>query len=117
VARILIVDDEANFRSVLRIALAARGYDVTEAANGADALAILNADTPHLVLLDWNMDGLDGLQTCRAIRNWLNIPVIMVTSRKQSSREQALAAGANDYVTKPFELDYLMTRVESALSR
>ncbi len=116
-ARILIVDDEAKFRTVLRIALAARGYDVREAESGADALAILHADTPQLVLVDWNMRGLDGLETCRAIREWLNIPIIMVTSRNQSGRNRALAAGADDYVTKPFDLDYLMARVESALSR
>ena len=116
-ARILIVDDETQFRTALRIALAARGYDVREAASGADALAILHADTPQLVLVDWNMRGLDGPQTCRAIREWWNIPIIMVTSRNQNGKNQALAAGADDYVTKPFELDDLMTRVESALSR
>ena len=115
-ARILIVDDEPQFRRGLRIALAARGHDVREAASGADALTMLRADTPQLILVDWQMPGLDGLQTCRAIRRWLNIPIIMVTSRNQSGREQALAAGADDYVTKPFELDFLMARVECALS-
>jgi len=117
VARILIVDDEPQFRRVLRIALVARGHQVREAASGKDALELLRTDVPQLVLVDWNMQGLDGLQTCRAIRTWLSIPIIMVTSHSQNGRDQALTAGADDYVTKPFEIDYLLTRVESALSR
>jgi two-component system KDP operon response regulator KdpE len=117
VARILIVDDEPQFRRVLRIALGTRGYDVREAASGADALAILRSDPAQLVLVDWQMPGLDGLQTCRAIRAWSDVPIIMVTSRDQKGRDQALAAGADDYVTKPFKLDELMAHVESALSR
>lgn len=116
VARILIVDDEAQFRRVLRIALATRGHDVREAASGADALAILHADPAQLVLLDWQMPGLDGLQTCHAIRAWSNVPIIMVTSRDQNGRDQALAAGACDYVSKPFELDRLISSVDRALS-
>lgn len=116
-ARILIVDDEVRFRRVLRIALAARGHDIWEAGSGSEALSILRTGTPQLVLVDWQMPGLDGLQTCRAIRGWLNIPIIMVTSRSQDDRDQALAAGADDYMTKPVALDDLMARVASALSR
>ncbi len=88
-----------------------------EAASGTDALRILREHPPQLVLVDWQMPGLDGLQTCRAIRGWLSIPIIVVTSKDQDGRDQALAAGADDYVTKPFELDYLMAHVENALSR
>lgn len=115
-ARILIVDDDPQFRRVLRIALLAKGHEVREAASGADALTIVSTDTPQLALVDWQMPGLDGLQTCRAIHRSSDIPVIMVTAKNQSDREEALAAGAVDYVTKPFEFDYLMTRVEFALS-
>ena len=116
-ARILIVDDEPQFRRVLRIALGTRGHDVREAASGRDALELLHDDPAQLVLVDWQMPGLDGLQTCRAIRGWLDVPIIMVTSRDQKGRDLALAAGAIDYVTKPFDLDYLVSRVESALAR
>ena len=96
--------------------LATRGHDVREAASGADAMAILHADAAQLVLIDWQMPGLDGLQTCRAIRKWSDVPIIMVTSRDQTGRDQALAAGACDYVTKPFELERLMSSVDRALS-
>ena len=111
-ASILIVDDEPQFRRVLRVALAARGHEVREAANGADALDILRSKPSELVLVDWQMPGLNGLETCRAIRGWLKVPIIMVTSKGQNLREQALAAGADDYVTKPFELDHLMAHVD-----
>jgi DNA-binding response OmpR family regulator len=80
-------------------------------------VAIVSTDTPQLALVDWQMPEMDGLETCCAIHRSSDIPVIMVTSRNQSDREKALAAGAVDYVTKPFDFDHLMTRVESALSR
>ena len=116
-ATILIVDDEPHFRRVLTIALSAMGHHVCEAASGTAALATLHLDTPELVLVDWQMPGLDGLQTCRAIRKLFNVPIIMMTSKNQSGREQALAAGADEYVTKPFDFNDLMISVESALSR
>lgn len=116
-AVILVVDDEPQFRRVMRIALEARGYDVREAGSGPDALAMVEKDVPQLVLLDWQMPGPNGLEICRTLRDSLRIPVIVVTSKNRSGREQAIAAGANDYITKPFEFDYLMARVESVLSR
>ena len=116
-ATVLIVDDEPHFCRVLKIALFAMGHHVCEAASGTAALAALHLDTPELVLVDWQMPGLDGLQTCRAIRKFFNVPIIMVTSKNQGGCEQALAAGADEYVTKPFDFNDLMTCAESALSR
>lgn len=116
-ARILIIDDEPRFRRALRLALDARGHEVIEAESGVDALASLQSRVPHVILLDWQMQGLDGLQMCRAIRASFDVPIIMVTSRDTSGRDQALAAGAVDYITKPFELDELLWHVNSALSR
>jgi len=116
-ASILIVDDEPQFRRVLKIALGAKGYAVGEASGGADAITLVRRDHFQLVLLDWQMPGLDGLETCHALREFSAIPIIMLTSKGESGREQALGAGADDYVSKPFELDRLLARVESALAR
>lgn len=115
-AKILIVDDEPQFRRALRVALGAKGYEIREAARGGDALNLIQTEIPDLVLVDWRMEGLDGIQTCRAIRVGSDVPIIMVTS-KRGGRSEALAAGANDYLTKPFGIDDLLARIESALCR
>lgn len=104
----MIVDDESAFRRAIRIALRTRGHDVIEACSGRDALSLLETEMPALILLDWQMPGLDGLETCRAIRASFDIPIVMVTSRGESGRGQAMAAGATGYVTKPFGLDELL---------
>lgn len=114
--KILIIDDQPQFRLALRLALGANGYEIREAASGSDALNLMQTEVPDLVLLDWQMPGIDGLQTCRAIRIGSEVPIIMVTS-KRGRRSQALAAGANDYLTKPFRVEDLLSRVESALSQ
>jgi len=119
-ATILIIDDEAAFRRALRLALGASGHEVIEAATGAEALEYLRTQVPELILLDWQMPGLDGLQACRAIRSACAAPIIMLTGRPlgpdKSCRGQALAAGAVDYVTKPFELSDLLAHVDGALA-
>ena len=115
-AKILIIDDEPQFRRVLRLALGASGHAIREMANGSDALNLMQTEIPDLVLLDWQMAGLDGLQTCRAIRAKSDVPIIMVTS-KPDGRSLALASGATDYLTKPFSVIDLLQRIESALSR
>jgi DNA-binding response OmpR family regulator len=111
VARILIVDDENGFRRAIRIALHARGHQVIEAANGLDALTLLRAELPELILLDWQMPGFDGLATCRAIRASSDVPIVIVTSHAECGRDRALAAGATGYITKPFALDELLAHV------
>jgi two-component system, OmpR family, KDP operon response regulator KdpE len=119
VAKILIIDDEPHFRRALRVALQVRGYEICEAARGIDGLKLIQAellDLLDLVLVDWQMEGLDGLQTCREIRTESDVPIIMLTA-KHGGRSQALAAGADDYLTKPFSMDDLAVRIESAMSR
>jgi DNA-binding response OmpR family regulator len=113
---ILIVDDQPPFRRALRLALEAAGYKIREAANGADAMKMVRTDSPDLVLLDWLMPDVDGIQLCRSIRSTSDAPIIMVTSRKDG-RSLALAAGADDYLTKPFDFRDLRLRIEFALSR
>ena len=100
----------------MRLALGASGHVIQEMANGSDALKLMQTEIPDLVLLDWQMAGLDGLQTCRAIRAKSDVPIIMVTS-KPDGRSLALASGATDYLTKPFSVIDLLERIESALSR
>ena len=113
--KILIVDDERQFRRVLRLALELKGYDIREAADGADALDVTQNEPFDLLLVDWRMPRMDGLAFCRAIRTKSNVPIIMVTSR-QDGRPAALAAGASDYLKKPFAVDELLAHIESALS-
>lgn len=112
---ILIVDDQPQFRRVLRLALCVNGYEIREAGSGADAMELLRTESPDLVLLDWQMPEADGISVCRAIRAMYKVPIIMVTSR-QDGRSQAIAAGANDYITKPFHVGDLLTHIESALT-
>jgi len=112
--RILIVDDHAGFRGALRLALVVKGYDISEAGNADDALKTVRSESPDLILLDWLMPGTDGLAFCRAFRAASQVPIIMVTS-KQESRFEALAAGANDYLTKPFGIGELLTHIETLL--
>ncbi len=114
VEKILIIDDQAQFRRALRVALGVNGYEVREAGNATDALNLMRTEIPDLVLLDWQMQGLDGLQTCGAIRDRSDVPIIMVTS-KPGGRSQALAAGAIDYLTKPFSVEDLLACIKSAL--
>jgi DNA-binding response OmpR family regulator len=116
VAKILIVDDQRQFRKVLELALKSKGYDIREAASGSDALAVMRSEALDLILADWRMPGMNGLDLCRAIRATSDVPIIMVTS-KQDGRSEALAAGADDYIKKPFDVDDLLARVESALTK
>jgi DNA-binding response OmpR family regulator len=95
--------------------LVVKGYDIREAENGADALELMRSENLDLILVDWVMSGMDGLELCRAIRAASDVPIIMVTS-KQDGRADALAAGANNYVRKPFSVNELLMHIESALT-
>ena len=101
--RILVVDDDPQIRRVMRVTLTGQGYEVDDAKNGESALEKIREERFDLVLLDMNMPGMGGLETCRAIRSQSEIAIIMLTVRDtEADKVEALDAGADDYVTKPF---------------
>jgi two-component system KDP operon response regulator KdpE len=117
-ARILVVDDEPQIRRVMKSTLAAEGYEVQEARSGEQALEELRNSRYDLVLLDMNMPGMNGLETCRTIRASSEIAVIMLTVRRaEEDKIAALDAGADDYVTKPFSTPELLARIRASLRR
>lgn len=113
--RILIVDDDSRFRRTLYLGLASVGYDVRDAGDGESALGAIAAAAPDLIVLDWQMPGMDGIQTCRVLRMRSGVPVIIISGNRSNSKEAALSAGANDYLAKPFTLEELLARIETAL--
>jgi two-component system KDP operon response regulator KdpE len=115
---VLIVDDEPQIRRVMRTTLTSQGYAVLEAKSGEEALEKLRSDHPGLILLDVNMPGVSGLDVCREIRQSSDVPIIMLTVRNsERDKVQALDAGADDYVVKPFGAQELMARIRAALRR
>jgi two-component system, OmpR family, KDP operon response regulator KdpE len=117
-ARILIVDDEPQIRRVLLTTLTSHGYTVVEARSGEEALERIRAERADLVLLDVNLPKMSGLETCREIRRSMDVPIIMLTVRNsERDKVQALDAGADDYVVKPFGAEELMARIRAALRR
>ena len=117
-ASILVVDDDPQIRRVMRVALVASGYIVSDAKSGEGALEALRNNKYDLVLLDINMPGTGGLETCRLIRTTSEIPIIMLTVRSsENDKVEALDAGADDYVTKPFGTPELLARIRAALRR
>lgn len=117
-AKILIVDDAQQVRRVLRTALSAEGYTIFEAGTGEEALESIRQSTPDAILLDVNMPGIGGLETCREIRRTLDVPILMLTVRNaERDKVMALDAGADDYVVKPFGMAELLARIRVALRR
>ena len=117
-ANILVVDDEPQIRRVMRSTLSAHGYVITEAKTGEEALERLRKERPDLVLLDVNMPGMGGIEACREIRRSSDAPIIMLTVRNaERDKVQALDAGADDYVVKPFGIGELLARIRAALRR
>jgi len=117
-ATILIVDDEPQIRRVMLTTLTSHGYTVVEAASGEEALEKLRAGRPDLIILDVNMPGISGIETCAEIRTSSDVPIIMLTIRNsERDKVQALDAGADDYVVKPFGVQELMARIRAALRR
>jgi two-component system, OmpR family, KDP operon response regulator KdpE len=116
--RILVVDDDPQIRRVLKVTLTGQGFEVDDAKNGEAALEKLRDARFDLVLLDINMPGMSGLDVCRAIRSGSEIGVIMLTVRdNEADTVEALDAGADDYVTKPFKPSELSARIRAALRR
>jgi two-component system KDP operon response regulator KdpE len=116
--RILVVDDEPQIRRVLRATLTGHGYEFYEARTGEEALEAIRANRFDLVLLDVNMPGMGGLETCRAVRSGSEVSIIMLTVRdSEHDKVAALDAGADDYITKPFSTPELMARIRAALRR
>ncbi|MGA7295263.1 MAG: response regulator [Terriglobales bacterium] len=106
------MDDEPQMRRVLRSGLNARGYEVVEAQSGEEALTKVDVERFDVVLLDLNLPGIGGIETCRSIRSCSEVPVIVVSIRgSQKDKSAALAAGASGYVTKPFGIEQLLERI------
>ncbi len=116
--RILVVDDEPQIRRIMRTELTSAGYEVDDAKTGEEALGKLREFRPDLVLLDINMPGMGGLAACRAIRGDANVALIMLTvNNTEAAKVEALDAGADDFVTKPFSTPELLARIRAALRR
>jgi two-component system KDP operon response regulator KdpE len=117
-AKVLIVDDEAQIIRVLSMACTAQGYRVKSASDGESALNVLKSWAADLVITDLSMPNMDGVDLCRAIRKQSNVPILVLSVRNQEKiKVEALDAGADDYVTKPFQIDELLARVRAALRR
>ena len=115
-ATVLVVDDEPPIRRLLRTSLGAQGYDVIEAGNGRDALAIIDRDKPDLVILDLGLPDRDGIDVIRAVRAHSTVPIIVLSVRDdERGKVEALDLGADDYVTKPFGIEELVARIRTAL--
>jgi len=116
--RVLVIDDEAQIRTFLRIALASQGYDVVESETGRDGLTELATRGADLVVLDLGLPDIDGLAVLRELRTASAVPVIVLSVRAdEGMKVAALDAGANDYVTKPFGIQEFMARVRGLLRR
>jgi len=116
--RILVVDDDPQIRRVMRVTLTGHGYEVDDATSGEGALEKLREHPVDLVLLDMNMPGMGGLETCRLFRGSSEVAIIMLTVRdSEADKVAALDAGADDYVTKPFNTSELLARIRAALRR
>jgi two-component system KDP operon response regulator KdpE len=119
--RILVVDDDSQIRRVMRVTLTAQGYEVSDAKSGEEALERLRCEKYDLVLLDMNMSGMGGIKICRTLRSGrhgFELAIIMLTVRDtEKDKVDALDAGADDFVTKPFSMPELLARIRAALRR
>jgi two-component system KDP operon response regulator KdpE len=116
--RVLVVDDEVAIRRFLRVALNGQGFVVSEAATGQDALQALTLERPDLLILDLGLPDMDGVEVTRRLREWSQVPVIILSVREQEvDKIAALDAGADDYLTKPFGVGELLARIRTVLRR
>ena len=116
--RVLVIDDERSFVRALGISLKARGYDVDVAETGEAGLDAAARRHPDVVVLDLGLPGLDGIDVVRGLRAWSTVPVIVLSARhNEQAKVDALDAGADDYVTKPFNMNELLARLRAAVRR
>jgi two-component system KDP operon response regulator KdpE len=115
---ILVVDDEPQITRVLRTSLSAQGYDIRVANSGEMALEIMKDWHPHLIITDLSMPSIDGIELCRHVRAISQVPIVVLSVRdNERQKVEALDAGADDYVTKPFGMNELLARVRANLRR
>jgi two-component system KDP operon response regulator KdpE len=118
VTTVLVVDDEPQIRRVLATNLRARAYDVLQAATGEEALRLVAERRPDAVILDIGLPGIDGLEVVHGIRGWSDVPIVVLSVRQdEADKVEALDAGADDYLTKPFGMAELLARLRAALRR
>src|ERR671939_886008 len=116
--RVLVVDDEPQIRRALRLVLRANGYDVTEVAGGEAALDALATADFYLMILDLMLPDVDGVEVCRRVREWSQMPVVVLSAHgEEEMKVRALDEGADDYVTKPFSAPELLARMRRAVRR
>ncbi len=116
--RILIVDDDPGIRKFIRSNLEAREYEVILAADGDEGLKMVEAEMPDLILLDIMMPKVNGFEVCRRLREWTEIPIIMLSAREgEMDKVKCLDCGADDYLTKPFSLRELLSRIKAVMRR
>ncbi|MET9555248.1 MULTISPECIES: response regulator [Streptomyces] len=116
--RVLVVDDEPQIVRALVINLKARKYEVDAAADGATALELAAARHPDVVVLDLGLPDMDGVEVIKGLRGWTRVPILVLSARQTSDEKvEALDAGADDYVTKPFGMDELLARLRAAVRR
>jgi two-component system KDP operon response regulator KdpE len=115
---ILVVDDEPSIRRFLRVSLSGHGYTVSEAKDGLEAVDAMVSTRPDLVILDMGLPDISGLDVVRQVREWSTVPILILSVRdREIDKVEALDAGADDYLTKPFGLAELLARIRSALRR
>ena len=116
--RVLIVDDEESIRVFLKLTLTSQGYEAIEAVTGKDALAKAVTEKPDIIILDIGLPDIDGIEVTRSLREWTQIPIIILSVRgSEKDKIAALDLGADDYLTKPFAVGELLARVRAALRR
>ena len=117
-ARVLVCDDDPQILRALRVVLRDAGYDVVPAETGEEALDRMAVRPPEAAIVDLMLPGIDGVEVCRRLREWSQIPVIVLSAvDEEAEKVRALRSGADDYVTKPFSPDELLARLEAALRR
>src|SRR5689334_24367399 len=116
--RVLVVDDEPQILRAMATNLKARDYEVVLASTGEEALELAAEQHPDVVVLDIGLPGIDGIEVVRGLRGWTNVPIIMLSVREdETDKVEALDAGADDYVTKPFGMNELLARLRAAVRR